>query len=134
MIPQFLSERVMRERLAELGHAVEFGCELGRLRTGCRGCVCAHSSASTAKNEIRARYLIGADGGRSFIRHALDIDFPGKTLGVRAVVADVALTGLDRDAVAYSSIPNRWRRRLSRLCPLAGTDLFQLQAPDSARR
>src|SRR5687768_7563187 len=28
MIPQFLTERVMRERLAELGAAVEFGCEL----------------------------------------------------------------------------------------------------------
>jgi hypothetical protein len=31
------------------------------------------------------RWLIGADGGRSFVRHALDIGFPGKTLGVRAV-------------------------------------------------
>jgi 2-polyprenyl-6-methoxyphenol hydroxylase-like FAD-dependent oxidoreductase len=31
------------------------------------------------------RWLIGADGCRSFVRHALDIGFPGKTLGVRAV-------------------------------------------------
>ena len=28
MIPQFLTEGVMRDRLAELGHRVEFGCEL----------------------------------------------------------------------------------------------------------
>src|SRR5262249_26725632 len=28
MVPQFLTEHVMRERLFELGHQVEFGCEL----------------------------------------------------------------------------------------------------------
>jgi 2-polyprenyl-6-methoxyphenol hydroxylase-like FAD-dependent oxidoreductase len=28
MVPQFLTERVMRERLIELGHHLEFGCEL----------------------------------------------------------------------------------------------------------
>lgn len=28
MVPQFLTERVMRERLVELGHQPEFGCEL----------------------------------------------------------------------------------------------------------
>jgi 2-polyprenyl-6-methoxyphenol hydroxylase-like FAD-dependent oxidoreductase len=30
MVPQFLTERVMRERLLELGHRPEFGCELVR--------------------------------------------------------------------------------------------------------
>jgi 2-polyprenyl-6-methoxyphenol hydroxylase-like FAD-dependent oxidoreductase len=47
---------------------------------------------------IRVRYLAGADGGRSFVRHALDIGFPGKTLGIRALFADVILTGVGRDA------------------------------------
>src|SRR5262249_27772150 len=65
--------------------------------------------------------------GRSFVRHSLNIGFPGKTLGVRAVVADVMLTGLER---------TKWHRfqkgamdRQMLLCPLAGTELFQLQAP-----
>src|SRR5689334_15588427 len=34
MVPQFLTERVMRERLLELGHQVEFGCELIALEQG----------------------------------------------------------------------------------------------------
>jgi hypothetical protein len=76
---------------------------------------------------LRARYLVGADGGRSFVRHALNIDFPGKTLGVRAVVADVVLSGLDRDAWHRFS-EGSMERQIS-LCPLAGTALFQLQAP-----
>jgi hypothetical protein len=61
------------------------------------------------------------------VRHALGIGFPGKTLGVRAVVADVALTGLGRDAWHRFS-EGSMERQIS-LCPLAGTELFQLQAP-----
>jgi hypothetical protein len=60
------------------------------------------------------------------VRTALKVEFPGKTLGVRAVVADLSLTGLTTDAW------HRWNNgspgQMS-LCPLRGTDLFQLQAP-----
>ena len=73
------------------------------------------------------RYLVGADGGRSFVRHALGIGFPGKTLGVRAVVADLVLTGLGREA--WHRFNEGSMERQMSLCPLAGTELFQLQAP-----
>jgi 2-polyprenyl-6-methoxyphenol hydroxylase-like FAD-dependent oxidoreductase len=126
MLPQFLTEGVLRERLAELGHRPEFGCELVGFEQDDSG-VTAHLIGSNGEETLRVRFLIGADGGRSFVRHALDIGFPGKTLGVRAVVADVVLSGLGREA---------WHRfnegdmgtQMS-LCPLAGTELFQLQAP-----
>lgn len=126
MVPQFLTESVMRERLAELGHAPVFGCELLGFEDDGGG-VTARLAGRQGETMLRARWLVGADGGRSLVRHALDIGFPGKTLGVRAVVADVMLTGLERDF---------WHRfggdDLSRqimLCPLAGTDMFQLQGP-----
>jgi hypothetical protein len=73
------------------------------------------------------RHLIGADGGRSFVRRALDIGFPGKTLGVRALVADVVLSGLDR--AAWHRFNSDSMETQVALCPLAGTDLFQIQAP-----
>jgi 2-polyprenyl-6-methoxyphenol hydroxylase-like FAD-dependent oxidoreductase len=108
-----------------LGHWPEFGCELVGLDQDGDG-VMARLTGK-AEQIIRVRYLIGADGGRSFVRRALDIGSHGKTLEVRAVVADVLLTGLGRDA---------WHRfnegsmgRQMSLCPLAGTELFQLQAP-----
>jgi 2-polyprenyl-6-methoxyphenol hydroxylase-like FAD-dependent oxidoreductase len=126
LAPQFLTERVMRERLCELGQRPEFECELIGLEQDRNG-VTARLVGKTGAEEIRVRHLVGADGGRSFVRHALHIGFPGKTLGVRAVVADVILTGLGRDA---------WHRfnegsmdQQMSLCPLAGTELFQLQAP-----
>ncbi|WNJ93909.1 FAD-dependent oxidoreductase [Bosea sp. 685] len=126
MVPQFLTEGVMRERLVELGHRPEFGCELVGLEQDEDG-VTARLVSGAGEEVMRVRYLIGADGGRSFVRHALDIGFPGKTLGVRAVVADVVLTGLGRDAWHRFS-EGSMERQVS-LCPLAGTELFQLQAP-----
>jgi hypothetical protein len=60
------------------------------------------------------------------VRRALNIEFPGQTLAVRAVVADLSLSGLNRE------FWHRWGNSHGNqiaLCPLAGTDLFQLQAP-----
>jgi hypothetical protein len=48
-------------------------------------------------------------------------------LGVRAVVADVVLSGLDRDAW-HRFNADSMETQIA-LCPLAGTELFQLQAP-----
>lgn len=126
MVPQFLTEGVMRERLLELGHRPEFGCELVGFEQDEAG-VTARLKEQTGEETIRVRWLVGADGGRSFVRHALDIGFPGKTLGVRAIVADVNLTGLPRDAWHRFS-EGDMEKQIS-LCPLAGTDMFQIQGP-----
>jgi len=126
MIPQFLTEGAMRERLAELGREVEFGSELVGFEQDDSGVTARFRHAGT-EHIVRTRYLVGADGGRSFVRQALNIDFPGKTLGVRAVVADIALSGLDR--TAWHRFNQGSMERQISLCPLAGTALFQLQAP-----
>lgn len=126
MLPQFLTEAVMRERLLELGHRPEFGCELVGFEQDSGG-LTAHLAGNGGEEALRVRWLVGADGGRSFVRHALGIDFPGKTLGVRAVVADVVLTGLTRD-VWHRFSDGDMARQIS-LCPLAGTEMFQIQGP-----
>ena len=125
MLPQFLTEGILRDRLAELGHTVTFGAEIVRLQPTADA-VKAQVRTRKGTRTVKARYLVGADGGRSFVRQALDVGFPGESLGFQAVVADLHLDGLDRDAW------HRWGSRPGAslaLCPLAGTDLFQLQAP-----
>jgi 2-polyprenyl-6-methoxyphenol hydroxylase-like FAD-dependent oxidoreductase len=126
LLPQFLTEQIMRERLLELGHQAEFGITLTGLSQGDEGVV-AQLSGQDGSFSLRARYLVGTDGGRSTVRQLLGIAFPGKTLGVRALVADVILRGISRDA---------WHRfnegdmsRQIAFCPLASTPLFQIQAP-----
>jgi 2-polyprenyl-6-methoxyphenol hydroxylase-like FAD-dependent oxidoreductase len=120
MVPQYLTERVMRERLAELGHRVAFGQELTGFAQDDTGVTAQVEDAA-----VRARYLVGADGGRSFVRHTLGVDFPGKTLGVRAIVADVVLEGINSDA--WHHFGSEMEQIM--LCPLAGTELFQVQGP-----
>jgi 2-polyprenyl-6-methoxyphenol hydroxylase-like FAD-dependent oxidoreductase len=126
LVPQCRTEAVMRGRLAAFGHAPEYGCELQALEQDAGG-VTAEVLSSGGSETIRCRYLVGGDGGRSFVRHALQVGFPGKTLGIRAVVADLLIDGLARDA---------WHRfnegdiaRALSFCPLPRTALFQLQAP-----
>nr|CAD6436459.1 FAD-binding protein [Rhizobium sp. Q54] len=126
MIPQFLTERIMRQRLVELGGHVEFGCELIGFEQDQEG-VTAQVSGPGGEETVRVRYLLGADGGGSFVRKALGVGFPGKTLGVRALVADVTLTGLDQGWWHQFNDSNM--ERMISICPLAGTNLFQLQAP-----
>jgi 2-polyprenyl-6-methoxyphenol hydroxylase-like FAD-dependent oxidoreductase len=126
MAPQYATEAVMRARLAELGYKAEFATMLLGFTADSDG-VTAMIAGADGESKVRARYLVGADGGRSTVRKLLGIDFPGKTLGVRAVVADVSLTGLDRDA--WHRFNDGSMERQIALCPLAGTALFQLQAP-----
>jgi 2-polyprenyl-6-methoxyphenol hydroxylase-like FAD-dependent oxidoreductase len=126
MVAQFRTEAVMRERLAELGHGPRFGRRLAGF-TQDADAVVARIADDSGEHEIRVRYLIGADGGRSFVRHALDIGFPGHTLGVRALVADVTLDGLDRLAWHRFQFGNGATQVM--ICPLEGTGLFQIQAP-----
>ncbi|MFJ2330600.1 FAD-dependent oxidoreductase [Pseudomonas helleri] len=126
MVAQYLTEGVLRERLAELGHVPQFGCELIGFEQDDEGVSVRVVSQGQVRG-LRVRYLIGTDGGRSDVRNALNIGFPGKTLGVRAVVADVSLRGLERDL--WHSFNKGLMPKMLAICPLAGTDLFQLQAP-----
>ncbi|MBO3677382.1 FAD-dependent oxidoreductase [Streptomyces sp. NEAU-YJ-81] len=125
LVPQFLTERCLRERLAELGHAPLYGHELTGVDQDDDG-VSARIATPAGERTVRAAYLVGADGGSSFVRKSLDIGFPGRTLGVRAVVADVRADGVSTDAW------HRWGQGTDAqvsLCPLYGTDMFQYQGP-----
>jgi 2-polyprenyl-6-methoxyphenol hydroxylase-like FAD-dependent oxidoreductase len=124
LVPQFATESALRERLLELGHRPTFGCTLVEFAQDA-GTVSARLATEHEDELVRVRYLVGADGGSSFVRRALEIAFPGKTLAVRGLVADVVLTGLDRDV--WHQLCNDALGRQIALCPLRGTDLFQLQ-------
>jgi 2-polyprenyl-6-methoxyphenol hydroxylase-like FAD-dependent oxidoreductase len=124
--PQFLTEAVMRERLAELGRRAEFGRELKGFEQDGEG-VTARIVGAGGEETVKARYLVGTDGGRSFVRRALDVGFPGESLGVRFFCADVILEGLDSDVWHQFNVfgSEQWLV----VAPLRGTDLFQLQGP-----
>lgn len=122
MIPQWRTQEVLYARLAELGGKVSFGCEVTGLGQDADGVTVRFADGTTA----RAGYVVAADGGRSVVRHALDVGMTGETVDPAPfLVADVRLTGLDRDH--WHTFPGADGTGVA-LCPLPGTDDFQLQA------
>jgi len=56
LIPQFLTEAALRERLAELGHRVEFGSKLTGFQQDERG-ITATIAGLAGEETVKARYL-----------------------------------------------------------------------------
>jgi 2-polyprenyl-6-methoxyphenol hydroxylase-like FAD-dependent oxidoreductase len=128
MIPQFMTETVLRAKLLEYGRAPEFSIELTGFTQDAEG-VTATLRTPNGIETLRARYLIGCDGGKSFVRHHLAIDFPGKSFGIRVLAADVRIPGLARN-VGHEWNDGDMAAQLG-IDPLPSTDLFSLRAPVS---
>ncbi|MFF4392829.1 FAD-dependent monooxygenase [Streptomyces sp. NPDC001552] len=101
-LPQWRTESILRDRLAELGGKVEFSRRLTDFTADGDGVTATVEDPNRGGTEtVRANYLIGADGGRSQVRHTLGLLFSGATdEDTRALIADVRVDGLtDLDAV-----------------------------------
>jgi 2-polyprenyl-6-methoxyphenol hydroxylase-like FAD-dependent oxidoreductase len=131
MLPQWRTGEILLGRLAELGGSVTYDAELVSLRQDDFG-VTAMLRHGGGEQLVRASYVVGADGGHSTVRRALGIGFLGETHEEqRMVVADVRVTGIGRDCwqVWTETGPQQQGGFRLALCPLAGTDAFQLTAP-----
>ncbi|MFG2074930.1 FAD-dependent monooxygenase [Nonomuraea maritima] len=119
-VPQFRTEEILRERLSELGGRVETATELTGFTQDADGVTAVLSSGT-----VRARYLVGADGGRSTVRKRLGVAFPGETdESTTMLFADAHVDGVDR---SHGRI---WQAGDDgvMLAPLAGSDLFVVTA------
>ena len=122
MLPQSRTESIMRERLCALGCQVEFGKALTTFRQDQRGINATLSSGEI----IQAEFLVGCDGGHSTVRKTLGVNLQGEEIDKKPVlVADVEVEGLDRRD--WHIWPITGGSPVS-LCPLPGTELFQLTA------
>ncbi|KUN08403.1 pentachlorophenol monooxygenase [Streptomyces yokosukanensis] len=121
MIAQWRTQEILYGRLVELGGQVAFGREVTGLEQDADGVTACFADGTT----VRAAYVVAADGGRSAIRRAMDVGMTGETVDPAPfLVADVRLRGLDRDY--WHTFPKDDGTGVA-LCPLAGTDDFQLQ-------
>ncbi|MCW1096057.1 FAD-dependent oxidoreductase [Streptomyces sp. RS2] len=123
MVPQWRTQEVLAQRLAELGGRVAFHHEVVGVAQDAAG-VTAHLSSGRT---LRARYLVAADGGRSAVRRSLGIGMTGEDVDPNpTLVADVRISGLDRDN--WHVFPPREGDDLLAVCPLAGIEDFQVMA------
>ena len=84
-IPQTLTDRLLAERAIELGAEVRRGCQLVGLSQDDQG-VTAELADGT---QLRSRYLVGCDGGRSTVRKLLGVGFPGQPTSVEWLLGEM---------------------------------------------
>jgi 2-polyprenyl-6-methoxyphenol hydroxylase-like FAD-dependent oxidoreductase len=80
-------ERIMGEWIAELGVAMLRGREVVGLLQDDDGVDVALDDGTA----LRARYVVGCDGGRSLVRKAAGIDFPGTDPTMSWILAEVEM-------------------------------------------
>src|SRR6202023_3196340 len=123
LVPQWRTEKTLRDRLERLGCRVEQGVEIIGLEQDEAGA----SVQLRCEGQVRtaaASYVVAADGGRSFVRKSVGIEFAGSsTEEGRMIVGDLLVDGLSRN---YWHVWPTAKGGLIGLCPLPNSDIFQL--------
>ncbi|MFJ3160850.1 rifampin monooxygenase [Streptomyces kanasensis] len=85
--PQAVTERLLGERARELGAELRRGHDVVGLAQDGDGVTVVLADGT----RLRARYLVGCDGGRSTVRRLLGVGFPGEPATVETLLGDMEL-------------------------------------------
>ncbi|MFD6277622.1 FAD-dependent monooxygenase [Streptomyces sp. NPDC060209] len=122
MMPQWRTQEILIARLRELGGDVLFSAALTGLSQDADGV-----TARLTTGEVRASYLVAADGGSSTVRRTLGITMEGETVDPSpTLVADVRIAEAALDRLNWHIFLGE--AGMITLCPLPGTPDFQLVA------
>jgi rifampicin monooxygenase len=94
-IPQTLTDRLLAEHAAEVGTEIRRGCAAVALEQDDDG-VNVHLGNDDV-SPVRARFVIGCDGGRSTVRKLLGVGFPGEPSRVDTLLGEVEVTASPED-------------------------------------
>jgi 2-polyprenyl-6-methoxyphenol hydroxylase-like FAD-dependent oxidoreductase len=104
VLPQYEVEKVLQRRAVEAGVEFRYESEVTGLHQDAEGVTVQVRGPGGRVRELRAAYVVGADGMRSAVRQAVGLPFPGRSVIRSVVLADVRLaeepeTLLTADAV-----------------------------------
>ena len=122
-IPQTVTERLLAERATELGAEIRRGCELVGLSQDEDGV----TVEPTGGTRLRARYLVGCDGGRSTVRRLLGVGFPGEPTRVETLIGEMEVAVPPETAAAVTAEVRRTQKRFG-VGPL-GDGVYRVVVP-----
>ncbi|MBB5159943.1 rifampin monooxygenase [Saccharopolyspora phatthalungensis] len=122
-IPQTTVERLLIEHATKLGVEIRRGCELVGLSQDDHG-VAAELADGT---QLRSRYLVGCDGGRSTVRKLLGVGFPGEPTRRETLLGEVKLTASPETLNAVIAEVRKTHKNFGAV-PL-GDGVYRLGAP-----
>ncbi|RNL86259.1 hypothetical protein EFW17_06785 [Halostreptopolyspora alba] len=105
MLLQSAFERLLDEWAEELGVRVRWSAEVSGISQDRDGVTVELRTAETESATLRARYIVGCDGGRSTVRKLADIPFPGTPATMTAMLGDVEFTALPEEYIPMRRCP-----------------------------
>ncbi|MGW6619695.1 FAD-dependent monooxygenase [Nocardia sp. NPDC055002] len=131
-LPQYETERILRQHLESLGTRVERGVRLVGFTQDEDG-VAAVLAGPEGEHTVRARYLVGCDGAHSTVRKTLGLTFEGAAFAEQYMLGDVELdwsqphgytvrsmhqtNGVTDDVLVCVPLPGHHRYRVSMRVP-----------------
>ncbi|MET3807850.1 2-polyprenyl-6-methoxyphenol hydroxylase-like FAD-dependent oxidoreductase [Nakamurella sp. UYEF19] len=122
-IPQPTTERLLTEHAVELGAEIHRGCELVGLTQDEHGVTVQLAGG----DQLRSRYLVGCDGGRSTVRKLLGVGFPGEPTRVETLLGEMGLTEDPETIAAVGEEVRKTQRRFGAM-PL-GEGMYRVLVP-----
>ncbi|MFD6027273.1 rifampin monooxygenase [Streptomyces griseoluteus] len=101
--PQAVTERLLGAWARELGAEIRRGQEVVALSQDADGVTVGLADGT----DLRARYAVGCDGGRSTVRKLLGVGFPGEPASVETLLGDMEAT---EDPATIAAVVEEVRR------------------------
>lgn len=122
-IPQTVTERLLTERAVELGAEIRRGSELADFHQDDDGVTLALADGA----QLRSRYLVGSDGGRSTVRRRLAVGFPGEPSRRDRLLGELELTAAPEELDAVVAEVRKTHRDFG-VVPL-GEGMYRVVVP-----
>jgi 2-polyprenyl-6-methoxyphenol hydroxylase-like FAD-dependent oxidoreductase len=122
-IPQPVVDRLLNEHATTVGVQIRRGCELVGLQQDDDGVTVDLADGT----QLRSRYLVGCDGGRSTVRKLLGVDFPGEPSTVETLLGEMEVTASPETLTAVMAEVRQTQKRFG-LMPL-GDGVYRVVVP-----
>lgn len=122
-IPQQVTERLLAEHATEVGAEIRRGCELVGLSQDDQGVTVELADGT----ELRSRFVVGCDGGRSTVRKLLGVAFPGEPSRVETLLGEMELTTPAEEMAAVVAEVRKTQKRFGTM-PL-GDGVYRVVVP-----
>ncbi|WNV92139.1 rifampin monooxygenase [Umezawaea sp. Da 62-37] len=122
-IMQPVTDRLLTEHAVEVGVEIRRGVEVVGLDQDDEGVDVGLADGT----RLRARYLVGCDGGRSAVRKLLGVGFPGEPSRVETLLGEVELTASQETLTAVMTEVRKTQLRFG-VGPI-GDGVFRLVVP-----
>lgn len=122
-IPQPVVERLLEEHAIDLGAQVRRGCAVADFEQDDEGVTVELADGQ----QLRGRYLVGSDGGRSTVRKLLGVGFPGEPSRTETLMGEMDV-GVSQDEIAAKVTEIHETNKVFSLRP-AGVGLYRVVVP-----